>query len=433
MSKTLMTQDKLKTPQDAISWIRDKRWNESKLGLKRMAELLDRLGGLQNNLKFIHIAGTNGKGSVAAMLSSVLIESGSKTGLFTSPYLHSFNEQMRIDGEPIPDDELVLIGNMVKCAAEDMTDHPTEFELITAIAILWFARETCGVVVLETGLGGRLDATNVIPPPVLAIITSISRDHMVYLGDTLDAIAKEKAGIIKEGSPVISAPQPEGAADVIKSVCDKLGVPLSFADSAKLKRIRQDMQGQTFIAAEDICGKDGGQASCPYYIPLIGDHQLLNASVVLTGVEVLNKNGWDIRSADIRSGLAKVSWPGRMELIQTEPVPVFIDGAHNVAGVRSAADTLTELFPGKRFNFVFGVLKDKEWREMFEIIAPIANRLKLVTPNSDRALLSQELAALLGMPQQIESLTMEQGLSAMLKASKQGEVVCVLGSLYLQK
>jgi len=408
MTQTENTKTPVKTVKEAIDLIKDRKWSESKLGLERITELLIHLGDPQDSFKIIHIAGTNGKGSTAVMLSNILTSAGIKTGLFTSPYLKDFNEQISIDGINIKDDDLLAAINRVFDEADRMTDHPTEFELIMAAAMLYFAGSGCDAAVVETGLGGRLDATNAVKSPALTALTPISMDHMEYLGNSLDEIAAEKAGIIKRGVPVCSAPQPPTAASVIAGRCEEMQSKLIISGPDALERISQDERGQYFT-------KTG--STTEYYLPLIGRHQLVNASLAISCIDTLNDMGCGIKEEAVRDGLAKTYWPGRMELISKDTVPVFIDGAHNVAGIESALATLEELYGDKKIIFVFGTLKDKEAGKMQELLQKRSKQIISVTPDSERAAPGK--------------LTPEDGLAEAKRIAGAGDVICVLGSLYL--
>ena len=266
--------------KEALAYIGGVAFFGSKPGLTRIRELLERLGDPQKQLRFIHIAGTNGKGSCAAMTASILKAAGYKTGLYTSPYLYRFNERMQINGRQIEDEALAEIVSRVKPAAEAMADHPTEVELMTAAALLWYAQEKCDVVVLEVGLGGRFDATNIIDAPEAAVIMNIGLDHTAVLGDTLEQIAFEKAGIIKPGTDAVLFEQGEEATGVVRRRCEELGVPLHIADFSQLVSEFDSLYGQSFT-----------YRGLPYALPLLGAHQLKNAAVVLELVEVLREKG----------------------------------------------------------------------------------------------------------------------------------------------
>lgn len=386
-----------------------------------MTELLRRLGDPQNRLRFVHIAGTNGKGSCAAMLASVLKAAGYKTGLFTSPYLSRFNERMQINGKEIENDVLAEIVTRVRVPAEAMEDHPTEFELMTAAAMLWYAEEGCDIVVLETGLGGRFDATNVIASPEAAVIMNIGLDHTKILGDTAEAIAGEKAGIVKPGSLCVLYQQSESVTKVIRQRCEEVGAALRIADFSAILPEFDSLEGQVFSYK--------GEA---YAIPLLGAHQRKNAAVVVETVEALRGRGWKLPHEDVEHGLYAVSWPARFELVSEEPYFV-VDGGHNPQCAQTVAENLKNYFPGCRRVLLIGVLADKNYKSLSEILAPEADAFVCVTPNSDRALPAPELAEELrrfGKPVTVCG-SIREGVSAAIDAAGRDGMVCAVGSLYM--
>ena len=304
------------TYDEAVEYIHSVSWKGSVPGLSRITELCKRLGDPQKKLRFIHIAGTNGKGSVSAMLYSVLNAAGVRAGLFTSPYLVKFNERMSALGHDISDSELASVVEAVRPAADSMEDRATEFELITACAFEYFVRKGCDTVVLECGMGGRLDSTNVIGAPVISAITNIALDHTGYLGDTEEKIAAEKAGIIK-GSPVVCGTVGSGAEDVIRKKCADAGSPLVFSRDADISDVRLGRDGISFTFE----GED-------FYVPLCGMYQTENIRTVLCALRLLRQAGYCIGNGALRRGLASVRWKGRFETLSTSPLVIF-DGAHN--------------------------------------------------------------------------------------------------------
>ena len=407
--------------QEALAYIDGVAWFGSKPGLSRVMELLHRLGDPQNRLKFVHIAGTNGKGSCAAMLASVLKTAGYKAGLFTSPYLFRFNERMQINGREIDNDVLADVVTRVSIPAEIMEDHPTEFELMTAAAMLWYAEEGCDIVVLEVGLGGRFDATNVISRPEVSVIMNIGLDHTKILGDTVEKIAAEKAGIIKAGCPCVLYQQSDSVTQVIRKRCGEVGAELHIADFSAIKTEFDSLEGQVFTYK--------GEA---YAIPLLGAHQLKNAAVVIETAETLRRRGWKLPHEDVEHGLYAVSWPARFEVVSDGPCFV-VDGGHNPQCAQTVAENLKKYFPGCRRVLLIGVLADKDYRSLADILAPEADEFVCVTPNSDRALPAEELAQVLrpyGKPVTVcESI--KEGVSAAIDAAGQDGMVCAVGSLYM--
>jgi len=378
----------------------------SVLGLSRISQLLARLGNPQSALKFIHIAGTNGKGSCAAMISSILIADGRKTGLFTSPYIDCFTEMIQIDHEPLGDSDLISLANMMQPHLDAMDDKPTEFEILVALAFLHFYHQGCDIVVLEVGMGGRMDATNVIGPPLVAVITNIGMDHMEYLGNTIEKIAMEKAGIIKPGTVAcVCHPQIKSVETVIRTKCLEHGVNVVFVDTA-------------FIEME---------------LPLPGKHQQINATVVMMIMIALNNLGWNITDRSFTRGLLSTKWPGRFEILRKDPV-FIIDGAHNAQSIKTTADTLAQLYPGKKVIFVVGVLADKEYEIIIKTIMPLAAQFITVPPDSPRALAAGDLAQYVNNNGGVAASaynSIEQGVQAALAAAGADDIICAVGSLYI--
>lgn len=407
--------------KQALEYIDAVQWHGSKPGLSRVGELLEKLGNPQKRLKFIHIAGTNGKGSCAAMTASVMKAAGYKTGLFTSPYLFRFNERMQINGKQIPDEALAGLVERIKPLADAMEDHPTEFELMTAAALLWYAEENCQIVVLETGLGGRLDATNIIDCPEAAVIMNIGLDHTKVLGETVDEIAAEKAGIIKPGSDCILYQQEPRVQDIIKKQTRLCSARLHIADFDQIKKEFDSLEGQVFSYKSDS-----------YALPLLGEHQLKNAAVVIELVQVLRSKGWKLAQEDVEHGLYSVSWPARFEVVHEEPY-FIVDGGHNPQCAQTVRDNLERYFPGQRRILLMGVLKDKDYVSLAKILDEVCDEYICVTPESDRALPAQELAGVLsGFGKPVTACqSISQGVSAALDAAGQDGVVCAVGSLYM--
>ena len=406
--------------KEALAYLDGVGFFGSKPGLERIGALLEKLGNPQRGLRFIHIAGTNGKGSCAAMTASVLKAAGCKTGLYTSPYLYRFNERMQINGKEIPDDTLAELVTRVKPIAEAMEDHPTEFELMTAVALLWYRQENCDAVVLEVGLGGRFDATNIIGAPEAAVIMNIGLDHTAVLGDTLEQIAFEKAGIIKPGCAAVLYQQGEAVTDVVRRRCEELGVPLHIADFSQIVCEFDSLYGQSFTYRGE-----------PYAIPLLGAHQRKNAAVVLELVEVLRARGWKIGQSELEHGLYAVHWPGRFELLSEEPLFV-VDGGHNPQCARTVAENLLHYFPDKRRILLLGILRDKDYAGLTDILDPVADEYVCITPDSPRALPADELAAHLRRYEKPVSVceSIRDGVSRALDRSDENSVVCAVGSLY---
>lgn len=372
-----------------------------------MRELLERLGRPQDSLRFVHVAGTNGKGSTCAYLASVLQAAGFKTGLFTSPFIETFEERIRVDGCNISLDDLTEVTLAVRDVAEAMDDHPTEFELMCAVALLHFACSECQVVVLEVGLGGRFDATNVIDAPEVCVVARIGLDHTAVLGETLAAIAGEKAGIVKPGAAVVSWPQEPEAMEVVRRVAAERGCSVQVPDFSQL-------------SVESLCLEEGAEkVPCPFegeeaaassqcpelvvrtfsfgrYVSLrtklLAAYQPYNAALAIQAVEALRARGWDISDDALRAGIAAAEWPGRFEVAARRPLTI-VDGGHNPQGAAALAETLRDVLPGRRPWFVMGVLADKEYENMLSEVLPLAAGCAVYAPDNPRALPAEDLAA----------------------------------------
>ena len=428
---------------DPVAYINEPRWRSSRLGLDRMRELLERLGRPQDRLKFVHVAGTNGKGSTCAFLAAIFQAAGYRTGLFTSPFIEEFEERIRVDGKNVSADDLLCVTLAVREQAELMDDHPTEFELMCAVALTHFAQQSCDIVVLEVGLGGRLDATNVIDAPEACVIARIGLDHTALLGTTLAAIAGEKAGIIKPGVPVVSYPQEPEAMEVISRAASAANATLTVPDFSQLKiepfdlaafAISQNVSRETFVCDASnsgagcmsnggMCGTSGcggGGASgdvhsasscgsgddrqapfafrsfsygefCDLRTALLGSYQPRNAALAIEAVRVLRARGWRISDDAVREGIAAARWPGRFEVVARRPL-FIIDGGHNPQGVHALADTLNDVLPNKRVVFIIGVLEDKDYPSMLETVLPLGSAFITLAPSNPRALSAGKLA-----------------------------------------
>jgi len=409
--------------QEAIEYIHSINWAFCKPGLERIGELCEKLGHPERKLKFIHVAGTNGKGSFCAMTESILRAAGYKTGLYTSPYIREFNERMQINGENISDSELVELTEYIKPIADSMEDKPTEFELITAVAFEYFARNNCDVVVLEAGLGGRLDSTNIITTPVLSVITGIALDHTAILGDTVEKIAAEKAGIIKEGVPVIFGGEDDSASAVIERTAKERGSEFVRVDYGKLKNINATLDGTDF---------DYGYLT-GLHVGLLGLYQPKNAAVVLNAVHTLNKHGFLIKVGHIQEGLKKAVWHARFEKVSKDPLIIF-DGAHNPQGIEQAVKSIKHYFGTNKVYLLTGVLKDKNYTEIAQMLATVASRAFTLTPDSPRALSAEEYSKVLRSAgiDATASQSIEQAFKSAKEAAKRdGMPLVCLGSLYV--
>ena len=393
-----------------------------KPGLDRITELCSALGNPQDSLKFIHITGTNGKGSTCAMLDSVLRAAGYKVGLYTSPYVKVFNERIRVNGESISNDALARITEKVKSVAENMTDSPTEFELITAIAFEFFKEEKCQVVILEVGMGGRLDATNIISSPLLSIITGIAIDHTAFLGDTIEKIADEKAGIIKDNSVALWGGDNFEAEAVIEAECKKKQSLLCRADYSKLRITSHDLSGTVF----DYRSRQNVKIS------LLGSYQPRNAAIVLDALDNLSGIGLRVSEDEIRRGLACTKWPARFEIIGNDPTVIF-DGAHNPQGIAAAVESIKQYFGDQKVIIVSGVLRDKDYRTIAASLSEVAAQVFTITPDNPRGLSAEEYADVIkdcGASASPCSSISEAIALGKSEARNKGTALFCLGSLY---
>lgn len=428
-------------PIDPVAWINTPRWQASRLGLDRMVALLEELGRPQDDLRFVHVAGTNGKGSTCAYLASILQAAGYRVGLFTSPFIECFEERIRVNGANITTEELSRAVAAVRPCAEAVEkrtgDHPTEFELMAAVAFEHFRSSGCDVVVLEVGLGGRLDATNVIETPEVSVIARIGLDHTDLLGGTLAAVAGEKAGIIKPGVPVVSWPQDEEAMAVIERVCAERGCALTTPDFASLhvEPLEWGKKGDAAEFSELRCFSYQGEE---FVTRLLGSYQPANAALALETVRVLVERGWDIPAEAQFAGAAAAQWPGRFEVVASDPLTI-IDGGHNPQGAQALAASLADALGEEGLGsvtFVMGVLADKDYRAMATAVAPWGRRVVAYTPDSPRALPGGELAAYLQEACELEASAAPSPAEAMaqarvLVASEAGTgVVVAFGTLY---
>lgn len=409
--------------EESLQYIHSVNQAFCKPGLDRISALCERLGNPQDTLKFIHVAGTNGKGSVCAMLERILREAGYRTGLYTSPYIKCFNERMQVAGEMITDEELAELTTLVRPIADAMTDKPTEFELITAVAFEYFRRHACDVVVLEVGLGGRLDSTNIIKEPLLSIVTGIDFDHTALLGNTIQKIAAEKAGIIKENCPCLYGGDENAACRTTRAIADQKHASFYTVDRSTLHKKSVGFDGTVF----DYRDYDGLKLS------LLGSYQPYNATIVLTALDILASRGLSVSDDAVRRGLLHVRWGARFELLSRDPI-ILYDGGHNPQGIEAAVKSIREYFPDARVNILSGVMADKDYDAMIETLKPIARRIFTVTPNNPRALSAVEYAAqFIGHKVVADAYeSIEAGvLAAVADCRSSGAPLICLGSLYL--
>ncbi len=368
------------TYEEALAYLENYTWSKTRLGLGRTRELAAKLGDPQKKLRFVHVAGSNGKGSTCAMTASILQAAGYKTGLYTSPYIQTFCERIQINGENIPEHRLAEVTEKLRDAAETMEDHPSWFEMVTAVAFQYYLEENCDIVVLEVGMGGEFDSTNVIDAPEVAVLTNIGLEHTEYLGDTIEAIARTKSGIIKPGCRVVSYDNVPEVKAIISEVAKENGAPLVFADPSGIRLVSRDLDGQVF----EWEGKT-------YRLPLHGEHQLKNASVVMEIVRELREQGWDISDEAVRRGLAEVKWPARFQILSRDPL-FILDGGHNPQCAEAMTESLDALLPGQKVDFLLGILADKDYTQMIDILSPYAASFHCIAPENERALGVEALA-----------------------------------------
>ena len=409
------------TAEQAIEYIHSVFWKGSIPGLGRTQTLLEKMGNPEKKLKFVHIAGTNGKGSTAAMTASILQKAGYRTGLYTSPYIYRFNERMQVNGQQIEDEELAEITEWVKPLADSMEESPTEFELVSCIAFEYFLRQKCDIVVLEVGMGGALDSTNVIEVPEVAVITNIGLDHTEVLGDTVEKIAETKSGIFKENGHAVVYRSTPSVEAVYERICGEKNIKLHKADFASLKLKSHDLFGQVFDCGDR---KD-------LELPLLGDHQLHNASVVLSVADALIEQGWNITEQHIREGIRDVSWPGRFDIVSRDPL-FIIDGGHNPQCIEALVKNIQDYLQDRNVIALTGVLADKDYGEMYRPVMSLVSQFVCVTPPNPRKLEAEELSEHLRRAGATATPcgSIEEGVrTAINLAGEDGAVLC-FGSLY---
>lgn len=410
--------------EEAAAYIKEGVSPGSRPGLERVSRLLTLLGEPQNELKIIHVTGTNGKGSVCTMLESVLKAAGYKTGLFTSPYIRKMNECIRLNKEPIDDDSFSALIGFIRPLADTLADRPTEFEILSAAAMKFFSQKKCDIVICETGMGARLDATNTMKETLVSIIVNVEMDHMGFLGDTIEQIAFEKSGVIKMGCPVIFGGRKEAARQVIVKQARIKKARLLTPDYGALKNVRTDLEGSAFDFKEykDI------------RLSLPGLYQPFNGAVALTAVSVLRQRGFFVSDEAVRAGMASVAWPARFETILKNPLTIY-DGAHNMAGMTAATESIKAYFGGEKVNIFMGIMADKEYDSMIGLLKPYTEAVYAVTPDNPRALPAVELAECfkahgIKNARAFETIR-EAALCALLDSRREGRPLVALGTLYM--
>ena len=404
---------------EALAYLQQAAARGPRLGLERVRELVHRLGDPQEKLQVIHLAGTNGKGSVGAMLAAVLHAAGIRTGHFASPALCSVNDYFRLDGQTVSDAKLFAALSEVRTQAEQMVDPPTEFEILAATAYVLFAREACSIAVVECCMGGDSDCTNVVKKPLLSVITNIRKDHCAFLGDTIAEIAAHKAGIIKQECPVLNGCRNPEAVRVIEARAAALHAPLyhrtELVQNVRATLNSTELYSETFGAL---------------HLPLLGLYQPDNAALVLRAVQILRQQGVALPDAAVRAGLASCKWHGRFEVLQRDPLVLF-DGAHNPDGMRKTTDSLAYYFGRtRRLVIVIGVMADKEYQCYPELLRDLAVQVYTVQPDQKRALAADALCKVFadaGIPAAACS-TVPEALRLALRSRRP---VIGLGSLYL--
>lgn len=418
--------------EEALKYIYDTYKFGSKLGLENIKKLCELLGNPQDKYKTIHIAGTNGKGSTSNMMHDVLVKSGYKVGLFISPYLQEFTERIQINKKHIDKISLTKITELVKEKIEIMIkegyNHPTEFEVITAIGFKYFEEQNIDFLVLEVGLGGRFDATNIIKNSIISIITSISYDHTEYLGDTLEKIAFEKAGIIKENSNVVIYPQEQNIVDVIVNQANIKNSKVYLTDKNNIKTISSDIECQ-MLSYEDksVFNLDS------FKINLLGEHQVYNCLTVLKALEILKQMGFDITEDSIKAGLSSCKFAGRFEIIQKEPI-VILDGGHNINGVEYFSKAIKKYFADKKIILIYGMLKDKKPESAIDYLTDISKEIYTLTPHNPRAMTANDLKDLIKSKNseiKVEALDNYEEILPIIKSASKDECIACVGSLYM--
>lgn len=410
------------TLEQALHYIHSVCWKGSIPGLERIEALLDKMNHPERSCKFVHVAGTNGKGSTCAMLASIFQAAGYKTGLYTSPYILRFNERIQINGQQIPDEAICELTEYIKPLADSIFEQPTEFEMVTALGFEYFAREKCDIVICEVGMGGEFDATNVILPPEAAVLCNIGLDHTEVLGDTLEKIAATKAGVIKPGCDAVIYREQASVEQVFEERCKAVGAKLHKADFDSIRLLSHDLTGQVF---------SWGSFEA-LHLPLLGAHQLHNAAVALTAALALRARGWKLTDEAIRKGIETVQWPGRFQIMRQKPL-FIVDGGHNPQCIEALVKNIDDYLKGRALTVLTGVLGDKDYHCMYKDVAPFAKEFITITPDNPRALEAEKLADYLrqfGAPATACACVEDGVRLATQHAGEDGVVLCY-GSLYM--
>jgi dihydrofolate synthase/folylpolyglutamate synthase len=417
--------------EEALQFVHSTNKFGSKLGLQNITKLTELLGNPQDSYKIIHVAGTNGKGSISNMIHDVLLSSGYKTGLFISPYLEEFTEMIQVNKQQIDKESFGNITTIIKEKIDIMIEegfsHPTEFEIMTGIGLKYFQEKKIDFLVLEVGLGGRIDATNVVNNTLVSVISSISYDHMEFLGDTLEKIAFEKAGIIKKDSNVVIYPQENSVTNIIKSVANERNATVYETDKKEIIKLKGDLTGQWFkYKKTDVFNLPEVKIS------LLGEHQLYNALTALRALEVIKEAGHEISDKSILEGLKNCRFAGRFEILNTKPV-IIIDGGHNIDGIEYFSKAVKDNFKDKKIVLLWGMLKDKNPEAVLSYIIPLCKEVYALTPNNPRAMKSEELAALFNKHSDLKATPLNDynKIIPILNNTDKENVIAFVGSLYM--
>ena len=417
--------------EESLKYIEETHKFGIRVGLENMSKLLELLGSPQDKLNIIHVAGTNGKGSTCSFITSILKECGYKVGLYTSPYLETFTERIRINGENIPEEDVARIVTLIREKIEQMVSegysYPTEFEIVTTMAFYYYCEQDVDFVALEVGLGGRYDATNIIKKSDVSVITSISLDHVGILGDTVAKIAYEKGGIIKENGVAVVYDQSDEAKNVIKDICKEKNAKYIEVKFDDINVKQSDINSQVYDCSIM------GQRYEDLEIQLIGDHQINNSMLALSAIEVLKElKNLNLNEKDIRKGLLNTRWPGRIEKIMDKPT-FIIDGAHNEDGARSLAKAIEKNFNGKKATLLIGMLEDKDIDGVLEILMPYFNKVITTTPDNDRAINCETLKEKISkyVDDVVAISNIEDAVNYTLRNAKEDDVIISAGSLYM--
>lgn len=418
--------------QEVVRFLEEIQVPGKTLGLHRMKSLMNKLGNPQDKLKVVHVAGTNGKGSVCAMLNSVLIEAGYKVGLFTSPHLIEYNERIKIQSSPISDDQFIELGIKIKENCKEMVgkkeEMPTFFEYITAMAFLYFANQNVDIAIIETGIGGTYDATNVIKHPLVSVITSIGIDHTALLGDTIQKISREKGGIIKENCHTVLYDSGKSVYNTIKGIAESKNNQLFSCKDILVTSQDYQTHGTTFtVSHPDVIYEK-------INLQLLGPYQIGNAGTTLMTVESLKSQGYLVSKEAVYKGLKNAKWPGRMEIIQKDPM-IIIDGAHNTESAKAFVAGLKTITKDTKVVMLISILQDKDYKSILDILKPFAHTIVVTQSASQRALpaeiLYDSISGLEGYPKVILEADLKVAYKRGLQLAGKDQVLCCLGSLYL--